>query len=91
MHLNNAITRKAGGTARTGRAKRKQIPLGVRVGKYSDVSSTRPAPSSRVTLGCIGLGGCGTADLRTLVADQHVQVVALSGVDTGSRHYGGRK
>jgi predicted dehydrogenase len=51
----------------------------------------RPAPSNRVTLGCIGLGGRGTADLRTFLTDERVQVVALCDVDAGSNRYGGKQ
>lgn len=40
------------------------------------------APNSRVRLACIGLGGQGTSNLRALLADERVQVVALCDVDT---------
>ncbi|KPJ70013.1 MAG: hypothetical protein AMS14_11190 [Planctomycetes bacterium DG_20] len=51
----------------------------------------RPAPSNRVTLGCIGLGGRGTADMRTFLTDERVQIVALCDVDAGSNRYGGKQ
>lgn len=39
------------------------------------------APNSRVNLACIGLGGQGTSNLGNFLADERVQVVALSDVD----------
>ena len=39
------------------------------------------APNSRVRLACIGLGGQGMSNLRALMADERVQVVALCDVD----------
>ena len=50
-----------------------------------------PTPSNRVTLGCIGLGGRGGADLKSFLVDDRVQVIALCDVDTGSRRYNGNK
>ncbi len=51
----------------------------------------RPAPSDRVALGCIGLGGRGGTDLKSFLADDRVGVTALCDVDTGSRRYHGNK
>jgi predicted dehydrogenase len=54
----------------------------------------RPAPSERVVVGCIGIGGQGDRDMMGLMADDRVQVVALCDCDRGStdyehgRHYG---
>ena len=47
----------------------------------------RPAPSGRIALGCIGLGGRGTVDLRTFLDRDAAQVVALCDVDAGSDRY----
>ncbi len=45
---------------------------------------TRPAPSERVVMGCIGLGGKGTANMRGFLNDNRVQVVALCDVNRES-------
>lgn len=47
----------------------------------------RPAPSERVTMGCIGLGGRGTVDLQAFLGRADVQIVALCDVDAGSTRY----
>ena len=47
----------------------------------------RPAPSNRVAMACIGLGGRGTVDLQTFLGFDEVQVVALCDVDAGSTRY----
>ncbi|NQV32807.1 MAG: Gfo/Idh/MocA family oxidoreductase [Phycisphaeraceae bacterium] len=47
----------------------------------------QPAPSERVTVGCIGLGGQGDRDMMGLMTDDRVQVVALCDCDSGSTHY----
>lgn len=47
----------------------------------------RPAPSERVVVGCIGLGGQGDRDMMGLMADDRVQVVALCDCDRGSTDY----
>ena len=47
----------------------------------------RPAPSNRITLGCIGLGGRGTVNMQTFLGRQEVQIVALCDVDGGSDRY----
>lgn len=47
----------------------------------------RPAPSERITVGCIGLGGQGDRDMMGLMTDDRVQVVALCDCDSGSTHY----
>jgi len=47
----------------------------------------RPAPSERVIVGCIGLGGQGDRDMMGLLGDERVQVVALCDCDRGSTHY----
>ncbi len=47
----------------------------------------RPAPSERVTLGCIGLGGRGTVDMQAFLGRADVQIVALCDVDSGSTRY----
>jgi predicted dehydrogenase len=38
-------------------------------------------PNSKVRIGCIGLGGQGTSNLRAFLTDERVQVVALADVD----------
>ena len=45
----------------------------------------RPAPSARVTLGAIGVGGRGTGDLQGLMTDKRVQALAVCDVQTRSR------
>lgn len=47
----------------------------------------RPAPSERIALGCIGLGGQGDRDMTALMHDDRVQVVALCDCDSGSTDY----
>ena len=47
----------------------------------------RPAPSNRVTIGCIGLGGRGTVDMHEFLGRDRAQVVALCDVDAGSTRY----
>jgi len=47
----------------------------------------RPAPSERVVVGCIGVGGQGDRDMTGLMADDRVQVVALCDCDRGSTNY----
>ena len=41
----------------------------------------REAPSNRLTMGCIGLGGQGTGDTRAFLNLPGVQVVAVCDVD----------
>ncbi len=45
----------------------------------------RPAPSERIVLGCIGLGGRGNADMGDFLGRGEVQVVAVCDVRKGSR------
>jgi len=45
------------------------------------------APSNRITMGCIGLGGRGTVDMRQFLNNPEVQIVALCDVDAGSTNY----
>ena len=47
----------------------------------------RPAPSNRIAMGCIGLGGRGTVDLQGFLSHPEAQVVALCDVDAGSSRY----
>jgi predicted dehydrogenase len=47
----------------------------------------RPPASDRIVMGCIGLGGQGDRDMRSLMNDKRVQVVALCDVDSGSTDY----
>ncbi|MGB2809842.1 MAG: Gfo/Idh/MocA family oxidoreductase, partial [Sedimentisphaerales bacterium] len=41
----------------------------------------RPAPSDRITMGCIGMGGQGTGDMRGFLGKKEIQVVAVCDVD----------
>ncbi len=45
----------------------------------------RPAPSGRVNLGCIGVGNQGINDMRGLIRDERVQLVAVCDVNKGSQ------
>ena len=47
----------------------------------------RPAPSERITMGCIGLGGRGTVDMGAFLSRDDVQIVVLCDVDAGSDRY----
>jgi len=44
----------------------------------------RPAPSNRITMGCIGLGGQGTWNMKQFLGMPDVQVVALCDVEQGT-------
>ncbi|HOZ49947.1 MAG TPA: Gfo/Idh/MocA family oxidoreductase [Candidatus Hydrogenedentes bacterium] len=46
---------------------------------------TEVAPSERLTMGCIGIGGMGTRDLSDFLTQADVHVVAVCDVDTGHR------
>jgi len=46
-----------------------------------------PAPSERITMGCIGLGGRGTVDMNSFLGRDTAQIVALCDVDAGSTRY----
>jgi len=41
----------------------------------------RPAPSNRIVMGCIGMGGQGTGDMRGFLGKKEIQVVAVCDVD----------
>ena len=43
------------------------------------------APSSRIVMGCIGMGSMGTADMQGFLGKQEVQVVAVCDVDKTQR------
>ena len=43
------------------------------------------APSNRIVMGCIGLGGQGTGNMRSFLGFREVQVVAVCDVDTNHR------
>jgi len=47
----------------------------------------RPAPSERIVMGSIGLGGQGDRDMSTFLGFGNVQIVALCDVDAGSTRY----
>lgn len=57
------------------------IPSSV-LGKSGTVS-----PSNRITMGCIGLGGQGTHNMRAFLQHPDVQIVALCDVDAGTDSY----
>ena len=46
----------------------------------------KPAAGDRITLGCIGVGNRGSANLNGLMADERVEVVAICDVDTNYRN-----
>ncbi len=57
----------------------------------------RPAPSNRIVMGCIGVGGQGTGNMQVFLGQPDVQVVAVCDVDRNhlnnaksivDRHYG---
>ena len=45
------------------------------------------APSNRITIGCIGVGGQGTYNMKAFLNNPDVQVVALCDVNKGSDNY----
>lgn len=47
----------------------------------------RPAPSGRVTMAAIGVGGRGTAVMKGFLQDERVQFIAVCDVDRGSDRY----
>jgi predicted dehydrogenase len=47
----------------------------------------KPAPSKRITVGCIGCGNMGLGDIRSFLADPRVQVVAICDVNKESPGY----
>lgn len=47
----------------------------------------RTAPSDRIAIGCIGLGGQGTQNMRAFINEPDVQLVALCDVNAGSDDY----
>ena len=49
--------------------------------------SARAAPSERIVMGAIGLGGQGTRDMQAFLGRGDVQMAALCDVDPGSRTY----
>jgi predicted dehydrogenase len=50
-------------------------------------AQTRPAPSSRITMGVIGTGNQGTGDMKNFLADERVQVVAVCDLNKESPGY----
>jgi len=47
---------------------------------FSLAGQARPAPSNRLTMGCVGLGGRGTSDMRGFLGFDEVQVVSVCDV-----------
>ena len=45
----------------------------------------RPAPSNRIVMGCIGMGGQGTGNMRGFLGKKEIQVVAVCDVDKKHR------
>ena len=45
------------------------------------------APSNRITMGAIGVGGMGTVDLKNFLRQPDIQVIAICDTDKGSRNY----
>jgi len=52
---------------------------------FSLAGTDRPAPSNRLAVGCVGLGGRGTSDMRGFLSFDEVQVVAACDVRQASR------
>lgn len=57
----------------------------------------RPAPSNRITIGCVGVGGMGTGNMQAFLGQPDTQVVAVCDVDRNhlesarnivNQHYG---
>lgn len=46
----------------------------------------RPAPGSRITMGCIGVGNRGIDVMQSMMRDERVQVVAVCDVNKGSEN-----
>jgi predicted dehydrogenase len=46
----------------------------------------KKAPNNRITLGCIGVGGMGTANMRNFLEKEEVRVVAVCDVDRNHRN-----
>lgn len=46
------------------------------------------APSNRIVMGCIGVGGMGTNNMMGFMANKDVQMVAVCDVEKGSNEYG---
>jgi len=89
MARKNAITRKdflqRASTAAGALALPWIVPASV-LGKDS-----RPAPSDRIVMGCIGVGGQGSYNLRAFANIPAVQVVAVCDVETESDLYYGNQ
>jgi len=81
----------------------KALQASVSAGLFSIVPASalghgrRPAPSNRITMGCIGVGGMGTGNMQAFLGQPDVQVVAVCDVDRNhlnrardivNRHYG---
>ena len=49
------------------------------------------APSNRIVMGCIGLGGQGTGNMQGFLGKNEVQVVAVCDVDRGQRNQAKKK
>ncbi len=48
----------------------------------------KTAPSNRITMGCIGVGGMGMSNLISFLSHSDVQIVAVCDVEKGSNEYG---
>ncbi|MBN2138383.1 MAG: Gfo/Idh/MocA family oxidoreductase [Sedimentisphaerales bacterium] len=68
---------KAAGAAAVG------LPYLVRSSALGGAGSV--APSNRISMGSIGVGGMGTGDLHGFLSKQEVQVLAVCDVDSGKR------
>ncbi len=81
------------------------IRLGLGASVFTIVPSSalgrgrRPAPSNRITIGCIGVGGMGTGNMQAFLGQPDTQVIAVCDVDRNhlqnardivNRHYGNR-
>lgn len=45
------------------------------------LAARRPAPSDRIVMGCIGVGGMGTANMNAFLECADVEIVAVCDVD----------
>ncbi|MBE3096880.1 MAG: Gfo/Idh/MocA family oxidoreductase [Planctomycetes bacterium] len=52
---------------------------------FSLAGTDRPAPSNRRTVGCVGVGGRGSGDMRGFLSHEEVQVVAVCDVVESKR------
>jgi hypothetical protein len=81
------MTVKTGGSGLSGMTRREMLRRGAAaaaapyvITSFSLAGTDRPAPSDRVTVGCIGMGGRGSGDMNSFLSYGEVQVVAVCDV-----------